>query len=559
MTENATPTVPRDDRPARSPEFGLGLLCFLVALAVRCLGLTWGLPDATRWYSYHPDESPHQIVGALVSLLQGSADPHFFNYPSLSIYLSYLIYLAMGALRLTSDANAVTYPWPVIHDLILAGRVLSALTGAGCAWLGFTIGGRLGGRNSGFLAGVLMALLPGLVQHSHFATVDVPTCFFVLLCLELTGRATTPKLLLWAAAAAGAAAATKYNGALVLAAPITALWFLPAAVAPPKKGRAVLSLLLVAIAVFFVGCPYALISPHEFWNGGFAYELFVHPHEGSGEIFQGTGNGWWYHLTYNLPFVMTWPVLLGGFAGLYLLSRNHEKRPLLIPQAVFFGLYLFTLGFSQVRYMRYTLPLAVLLAIWAGTLPGLRGQFRAGKPWKFTAAAVLAVFAALGTLNVLWPLTHEDPRDQAMSSLCTRSWNEPQFATGGANGAPIEVGLLNQPWFYTPPFVPLDHIDSRGQQFETTTSVNFIPRVVSIDDWLNATSAPPDRLVYSDFEIRDLQRLHPGQAAQLEALFAKNYGHQAVFVNTSPLLLPGRDFVPHDYLYPNPTITLLEK
>jgi len=559
MTDTANLAVPKPGRFWPSPEFGLGFLCFLIGLCVRFTGLTWGLPNADRWYSYHPDESMHQIVLALIHLLQGSADPQFFNYPSLSIYLTYFVYLMMCGFHLTSDATSTSYPWPLIHDLILAGRILSALAGAGCAWLGFALGKQLGGRNAGILSGLLMALLPGLVQHSHFATVDVPTCFLILLCILLTGRATTPRMLVWAAVAAGAAAATKYNGGLVLAAPIAALWFLPATKAAKRKWAVGSGLVVVAGVAFLAGCPYALINPHEFWNGGFAYELFVHPHEGAGEIFQGTGNGWWYHLTYNLPFVMTWPLLLAGFAGLSLIYKDEAKRAVLIPQLAFFGVYLFSLGFSQVRYMRYTLPLAILLAVWAGVLPELLGRLGSGKPVKRTLAGGLAGFAAIGTLNVLWPLTHDDPRDQALSTLSTRSWNAPQTATSGANEAPVEVGLLNQPWFYTPPFVPLDHIDSGGQQFESALSKDFIPRVVSVSDWLSGAAAPPDCLVYSEFETRDEERLHPDQWARLQAIFAKTYSHSDSFVNTSPLLLPGRALVPHDYLYTDPTTTLLEK
>ena len=181
------------DAPARASLRGwpAPALLLALALAVRAVGLTWGLPNAGRWYSYHPDESVNQIVGAVVHLLQGDWNPHFFNYPSLSIYATWLVYQGLAIFGLTTVAPAPTYPWPLVRDIIFAGRLLSVVCGAGTAALSYGVARQLGLGRGALVAGVIVALLPGLVQHSHYATVDVPATFLVTLCVWLALRART--------------------------------------------------------------------------------------------------------------------------------------------------------------------------------------------------------------------------------------------------------------------------------------------------------------------------------------------------------------------------------
>ena len=138
-----------------------------------------------------------------------------------------------------------------------------------------------------------------------------------------------------------------------------------AALLPDLKNRWGLIALapLIALLGFVLTTPYALIAPAEFWgdskSNGFAYELLVHPRIGHGEIFQNTGNGWWYHLTFNLPFVMTAPLEIFALIGLGFAARERRWWPIL----AFVGIFFLSLGFSQVRFMRYLFPLAPFLSI----------------------------------------------------------------------------------------------------------------------------------------------------------------------------------------------------
>jgi hypothetical protein len=423
-----------------------------------------------------------------------------------------------------TNAVATQYPWPVVHDVILAGRLFSALCGALTAPLVFLIARRLQLGRWDVLAAVLAALAPGHVQQSHFATVDVPATFFVTLCLYLSLRAATSKGFLAAGLVAGLAAGTKYNAGLVLLAPLVALWWPSRELGNSNRKALPLSLGLIAVALlgFLLSTPYALLSPREFWGdpvqqSGFSYELFVHPREGSGDIFKGTGNGWIYHFTFNLPFVLTWPLIAAALVGIYFAAKKREFWPSL----AFLGLFFVSLGFSQVRFMRYLLPLVpglCLLAAYGAS------QLRFSKAW----GALVAAVALVGCSNVLSPLLQKDPRDQAKAFV-------------GASPSPI--ALEEEPWFWTPPFFPNDRTS-------TPPGVSSGYVVLKSDPTPLKGETAPATIVESEIFARERERL--GIPTEFDKALRDLYPTRRNFKNSVPLALPGRDFVPHDYLYTNP-------
>ncbi len=616
--------------------FFFALCLFTFAFLVRLVGLRWGLPSAEHWGSYHPDE--RQTVFAVFRMVnEGGFNPHFFNYPSLYLYLVYAAHLVAGMLGLTHAITPDNAAWAFSHDVILAGRVVTAVLGAATAPLVYLIGRELSGRKPndriiGVLAGALMALMPSHVQHSHFATVDVPATFFVALSLWLTTRAlrlpesiegdeyvagmaagavadaarSHRKYLLWSAFAAGLAGATKYNAGLVLVAPLTAL-FLSSGSA--SNGRWKIAALMIGAAIlgFLLGCPYSALSFGEFWgnekDSGFAYELFVHPREGSGEVFLQTGRfGWWHHLAFNLPFAMTVPLLVLalfgivviGFAQLsnWFFSKHYEwYRQLdssipqsrhsrqcagsILPLLTFTLLYLFTLGFSQVRFLRYTLPLLPTLclfslwgsnlvttvvvnaATWKSQLSGLLSEPPA-RPASLTkwlsrcawsSYSLMIALALAATLDALYPFTQTDPRAQAVA------WMKANAPAGST------VGLTtDRPWFSTPPFSPRDAPPGSGVAPEEAIagSANYRLSLLTFDAQ-KLVSQKPQYVVMSEFDWRDKERLgDAGFRAFMQQLSAL-YTLQHTFKNRSPLSLPGRAFVPHDFLYPNPAVRVYKR
>jgi 4-amino-4-deoxy-L-arabinose transferase-like glycosyltransferase len=555
-----------------------------LSLLLRLPGLTWGLPNAEHWYSYHPDE--RQIAQAAYNVLMSRDwNPQFFNYPSLFIYLTYFSYSVQTLLGLTTPPRGQA-PWPFLHDVMLCGRTVSALLGAFTVPAVYLIGQKLagltppsnqenirrleGGVSPAFLplfAAFLMAVAPGHVQHSHFATVDVPATFFVTWALYFAMRATTPspnpsqregnnsppplggcplgrigwgqfkKNLLLSAFLAGLAAATKYNAGLVLLAPLL--------VSIQNSGHPLggfkiqnCSLVLgAAIFGFVLACPHSVLSTAQFLgdqeNNGLLYELLVHSRQGHGDVFVNTGNGWLYHLTFNLPFAFTAPGALCGIVGLILATRSKNK--LWLPLLVFAGVYFFTLGLSQVRFMRYLLPLLPILCL---AMP-LCFQWMPKVTQKISAFA-LALLMLIGATNVLYPFCVPDPRDQAADYLKK------------VTTKPVTVALINRPWFYTPPLWPQDYPPPSQAMSGVSPDGRFRFDVVGPELWALKNSRN-DWLFANEFEYREEDRLKNRTPQDNYMLVVTDaVSDQQWFKHHPPLELPGRIFVPHDFLYTNP-------
>lgn len=505
----------------------LTLPILLLALALRFSGLQWGLPNAEHWYSYHPDE---RQIALAVSNVANDWNPHFFNYPSLFIFLTYFAYLIQSGLGLQTN---VAQPWAPLHDVILCGRIVCALLGAFTVPAVYLIGKRLADEKMALLAAFLLAVAPGHLQHSHFATVDVPATFFVAWSLYFAIRVPDEegrKTLFIAALLAGLAAATKYNAGLVILAPLLA-----AIQNSKSKFQNCASVFVFAFLGFVIGCPHSLLSTKEFLgnrtDSGLLFELLVHPKIGQDNIFTNTGNGWIYHLTFNLPFAFTAPGALCAIAGLVFAVRSKNNRwwPLL----AFAGVYFFTLGLSQVRFMRYLFPLLPVLCL---AVP-LCFQLLPKAISKF-GAVVLSLLMFIGATNVLYPFCVADPRDQTAAFIKSKTMQ------------PVTVALINRPWFYTPPLWPQDY--PPPSQVTSGVSPDGKFRFVVTDFDYSKIGTP--WLIDSEFEWRDKDRLNDVSYRKKFLPYDKVNYFQWRFKNFPPFELPGRDFVPHDFLYSNPQI-----
>ena len=574
----------QEDGEKRLPRFSpfslAPILLVFLALALRLPGLGWGLPNVEHWYSYHPDE---RQIAIAVSNVANDFNPHFFNYPSLFIYLTYFAYLLQTMLGLNTAA-AGSAPWPIFHDILFCGRLISALLGAFTVPAVYLIGQqftKLAAQRAesqqeprealkpdaipigfGFFAAFLMAVAPGHVQHSHFATVDVPATFFVawslyfalLTVIEIPGRRAkakrpldaedfpaggfNPRFLLFSAFLAGLAAATKYNAGLVLIAPIMALF----AGHFERKGLLFCGALVVAAFGFVLGCPHSILSTGEFLgnreNSGLLYELLVHPRQGQDNIFTNTGNGWIYHLTFNLPFAFTAPGAICAVIGLFIAARSKNK--LWWPLLAFAGLYFLTLGFSQVRFMRYDFPLLPVLCLSAAL-----GLFSLPKRIRTEAVLGCGLLMLVGATNVLYPFCVSDPRDQAAAYIKSKVTQ------------PVTIALINRPWFYTPPLWPQDYPPPSQVMSGVSPDGKFRFEVVGFD---GVKAYETGLMIINQFEEREYGRLqNPEYTKHLmpELCCGANFDpFKDSFHNQPPFELSGRRFVPHDFLYSNPYVQI---
>lgn len=389
------------DMPASSPartqpcspvwEYGAALCVLALATALRLWGIRWGLPDETHLFSYHPDEF-HSLRGAL-ALAAGDPNPHFFNYGSLYLYLVAIVCLwhdavlggadLLGALLKGETAHVEMAAW------VLNARLIVVACAVATVWVAWAAGRRLAGPAGGLIAALLIALLPMHVLHSHYATVDVPQALFIALCLWFTLRLAadpTRRNYLLAGLAAGLAMSVKYNGALVILAPLLAHALLRGSGLRPGWGRVAGMLGVMALA-FFATSPFVLLSWQEAWRD-ISFEL-THMREGEWPIKEVYPNGWLFHLH---------PALFLALAAV-LFSRGELRRRLL-PIAVFGFAWWLMIGAAGVRYERYAMPLEPVAALCvAGVWAAVRGRFRL--PARCLAAAALALWClALLLVNV---------------------------------------------------------------------------------------------------------------------------------------------------------------
>jgi len=428
-----------------------------VALALRLIGLTWGLPDSTHLFSYHPDEF-HSLRGAL-SLALGDANPHFFNYGSLYLYLVAAA-AAIAQPGLFASIATATPGGPVLPEALRAwtldARVVTVILAVGTVAVVYATARRIWGHREGLAAGLLLGLAPLLlglaplhVLQSHYATVDVPGAFFTALACYFAVAMVTDaswRNVLWAGVAVGLAASVKYSGVVAVVAPLAAwivVWRRDRETEQAPSWTMLPALAGAAFVAFAVTSPYTFID----WPSAWRDISFEMQHMGTGDdpaMMALYPSGWAFQagiVAMGTGFVML-PAAVIGLAASLAVGRR-QPWPLLA-----FGLVAFAMvAGSEVRYARYALPLLPIVAVLAAgvvsddVLAAVAGRWVA---WG-TAAAVAVVMAgsvlAAGLMDhrMLGELTTTDARAEALALI------EQQAPAEG------KIGLITEPWFYQPP------------------------------------------------------------------------------------------------------------
>lgn len=248
-----------------------GLL--LLALVLRLMGLTADLP-----YIHHPDEPVNlRVIDAMVS--NGDADPHFFNYPSLFLYLQAAFHLDGPLLgwipglaerapvsTLMGISYAPTTGSVMVHrSLTVALGILVVLVG----WI--TVRRVTTGVLPAAVAATLLALSPTLITHSRFITPDMPTALLVAVAVLASVRLLqSGSWLAYAASglAVGLATSTKYTAVLVAVPVIVAALLRCTERAGFRRAAAGLPIAgACAVLAFLATTPYALLDRAAFLKG----------------------------------------------------------------------------------------------------------------------------------------------------------------------------------------------------------------------------------------------------------------------------------------------------
>jgi len=515
----------------------------VLALGLRVVGLSWGLPEATHIFSYHPDEF-HSLRGAFSALLGGDLNPHFFNYGSLYLYLVTAAIIFRGV-PLPAEMKAASWA-QMMRDWTLAARCVNVLCGVLTVFVVYLLAREAFGKKSGLAAAALLAALPLHVLHSHYATVDVPQTLFIALTLFFALRLSQKadwRNYIYAGLGAGLAASTKYNGALVLLAPLLAHGLASRQLTSraQKIGWPVLMGIMALLA-------FAATSPYTFLDWAQARQdiLFELEHMRQGEepARSADPNGLLFHL-WSLTLT-SGGATIAALGGLVLALKCGESRKKLLPILLFAVAWLVMISLAKVRYGRYEIALAPVLAFFVG------GSWAAQERWGHRSLRRSALFlaGAAGALSLMtsaalvWRLHKDpDPRDVALQALL-------RFVPPDRS-----VGLVWDVWFNAP---PVDVVNGgavlRQNPLWRPFRQPLRPLVIT---GLNAEALEqqkPFAFVLSNFEIRDALRIGLPGAKEFVQKLRQDY--ELAFIASRPAPLAGLAGwrPPQDWLYPFPEI-----
>ena len=208
----------------------LPLLAAILGLAatLRLTGIQYGLPFGGL---LNPDEQ--NIVPRAWRMVHGGGlDPHWFDYPSLVLY--------------------VLAPFQAWQDepSYLTARLVIVAFGVGGVAAAWWLGRAAYGRTAGMVAAAVVAVETIGIAYAHMAVTDIPmtALITVSLALAVTGR------LEWAGVAAGLAASAKYPAVFLLVPLVAAGW---------RQWRRLAITLGLALVAFVATSPYVLVHPRQ--------------------------------------------------------------------------------------------------------------------------------------------------------------------------------------------------------------------------------------------------------------------------------------------------------
>jgi hypothetical protein len=298
------------------------------AAALRVVGIAYGRPFPL----FSPDEQ--SIVPRAWKMVHGGGlDPHWFDYPTLLMYLLAPFQAWQG------------------EPSYLSARIVVVLLGLGAVAAAWWLGRRAYGGPAGLVAAAVVAIETTEVAYSRMAVTDVPLTLGVgaSLALLVSGRIELGAL------AAGLATSFKYPGVFLL---------VPLAVAGYRQPRRLALAALLFLVAFCATSPYFLVHLHQAVSDAYDVQKlarqgwlgFEHDHVAPiaflDRLWEGLG-----------------PALLVCGLGLVLaVARRSRTDAILASFTLVYFIDLCTLG---AHFDRYVLPLVPALGALAGRVRSL--------------------------------------------------------------------------------------------------------------------------------------------------------------------------------------------
>jgi hypothetical protein len=402
----------RAARRTPSPPYRLLIPLLVAAAGLRFLALDFGLPG-----KYRPDEE--FLVSRGLGILGGETNPHFFQYPSLYMYLLAGVY---GVWRAVGGALGMFGPdgFQAYIDAhaeapaYLVARWTTAVVGVAGVAATYRLGRLAFNARVGVLAAAFLAFSYSHVRESHFATTDVTMVLWATLALAaMIAVAREGRLAdsLQAGTLAGLAFSTKYP-ALALSVPLVLSHVVPWRRDAPKR---ILAAGAAMAAAFALTSPYVLLDFKSFREAMAMESGFL---GGLAGLTTPTGLHWL--LGFALPLGAGLPVAFVGLVGFVMalvdVARDGRLRPVALILVAFAIAVTTPFLLTRITYVRYALPVLPVLAVLGArvvaalaerTLPRHRRRSRRG------AALLLVLEPGLRSWRTDVLLSRPDTRNLA--------------------------------------------------------------------------------------------------------------------------------------------------
>jgi len=407
---------------AFSPAIILSLI-LLLAVSVRLLGINYGLP-----YVFFPDEAV--LVNHAMGFGTGDLNPHYFIYPSLYMYILYVVYgiTYLGGRLFGVFGSIDDFIYLFFTDataFYLPGRLIAAFSGVASVWMVYKLGRRAYNVHVGLIAAAILSVSVLHVSFSHFVKTHVPAGLLVIVTVWLAwsiyeGQNSWRRYCL-AGAIAGLAASTVYHAGFVLISIVVAhsLYSRQRSDVPLLDPK-VMGAAGASFVAFVLTTPFAILD----------WATFFSDLTSTGAVY--SAGGIWEHGTFY-PFTsllssVGQPAGTLALLGLgYALFRRRPADLILASQPIFVGLFLMLFRVKEPWHMLVAFPaisiLAASLLIDAMTWV-LRRRASLQPMATATVTALLIIAPALNSFKESYRLSLPDTR------VLAKTWVEENIPPG---------------------------------------------------------------------------------------------------------------------------------
>ena len=397
----------------------VSLVLITIAGIVRLLGVKFGFELINVLnYPPHPDE-PTILFRARDMVLLHDFNPHFFNYPTLYIYIQAVAQYFYFIVYDVFVVNCHFVDIPISH-LYVAGRVVTVLFSVGTIYLVYRMAIRLFDKYSTLFAIFFLSFSILHIQNAFLVKVDTAMAFWVLLSFLVSvkifyGNAEL-KWYLLNAIIIGLAIGTKYTAVFAL------IPFILAHLNASLKHREsvfnnniAIAILLIPI-IFIITTPYAILDVNTFISH-IKYESAHYRYGHLGSDSEYLSYGYYLVSLYQGLGLLGSVILLIGLVALYRHDRN-----LFILLISFPLTYFLFLGGYKTRVDRHMTVVIPYLALFAGfgcakMLEFVITQYKRKKLHGYVAGIIVGLFALLTigwqlmTIgNYMWNINLTDTR-----------------------------------------------------------------------------------------------------------------------------------------------------